>query len=370
MGITPLQLRMGAVAVGSTALAAGGTAAWLGADREHPGRERIAAAGYAPGVIGAAAAVTAGPVAVAMGLARLGNTAAEGSLLSKVGRIAKGTTGLGLAAVAGLVAGTAAVRILGPAAHHAEVRDDQLPEPDMARAKLEADRTYDALDRSKPNLVVWVPGTMRPNTPGEFRDGVQAAMGDAASLVNMPNRPDYQVQQGVADTSNALRLLLTRLEAERRPGQRILLAGESQGAWAMEVALQDPALAKVVDRAVVWGNPGVSPHQHDGAGDGKWLEMSEELDVVGRSLEGSGPMMLDGLTKVFDGDVSQVWRVPATMINNPHETELIAVTGLRLLTPGGYERDPHNYREFEGVAARFLADAPPHQAGATAAAGG
>ena len=363
MGITPLQLRMGAVTLGSAVLAAGATAAWVGADRDHRGREQLAAAGYAPGVLGLAATAVAGPAAVGMGLAKLGarRLGIESATLGQiqcVQNVTKGIAGVGVAALAGLALGTAAVRLLGPDPKPAVLQDVDLPAPDMARAQLEADTTYDKLDRSSRDLVVWVPGTMRSSTPSAFRAGVQEAMGSGTSLVNMPQRPDYQIPQGVSDTSTALRLLLTRLDAERRPGQRILLSGESQGAWAMSVAMQDPAIADGVDRAVVWGNPGVSPHQFDGAGDGKWLEFSEELDVVGRTLEGDAPMMLEGLADTFDGDVSQAWRVPASMINNPFETGLIARSGLRLLTPGGYERDPHNYREFMGAAARFLADAP------------
>ncbi len=122
--------------------------------------------------------------------------------------------------------------------------------------------------------------------------------------------------------------------------------------------MQDPELAKVVDRAVVWGNPGASPHQFDGAGDGKVLELSDELDVVSRPLRGDATMVFDGLTKTFDGEWWNAWRVGATMINNPHEASLLARSGLRLQTPGGYGRDPHNHREFMGAAARFLADAP------------
>jgi hypothetical protein len=358
--VTPLTWRMGATAAGSAVLAAGATAAWLGADRAHPGRERLAAAGYAPGVVGLAATAVAGPIAAGMGLYKLGapllGLAPE--RVAGVARVTKNVAGVGFAALAGMAIGTAVARKLGPDAKPAIYPDADIPQPDMARAQLEARETLSQLDTNARDIVIWVPGTMRPFTPYEFKDGVNAAFAEDVSQANMPARPDYQIPQGIADTSAALHIVLTKLAAERRPGQRILLAGESQGAWAMSYALQDPKLDAIVDRAVVWGNPGVSPHQYAGAGDGKWLEFSDEMDVVGRQLEGDAPMMLDGLTNTFDGHVGQAWRVPATMINNPFETGLITRTGVRLLTPGGFDRDPHNYREFMGAAARFLADAP------------
>jgi hypothetical protein len=351
---------MGATALGSAVLAGGATASWLHADREHPGNEKLAAAGYAPGVVGLAAAAVATPIAVGMGVYKLGapllGFAPE--RVAGVARISKNVAGVGVAAVAGMAIGTAIARKVLPDAKPAVYPDADIPQPDMERARLEARETLQQLDTNARDIVIWVPGTMRPFTPYEFKDGVNDAFDDDVSQANMPARPDYQIPQGIADTSAALHIVLNQLEAERRPGQRILLAGESQGAWAMSYALQDKQLAGIVDRAVVWGNPGVSPHQYAGAGDGKWLEFSDEMDVVGRQLEGNAPMMLDGLTDTFDGQVSQAWRVPATMINNPFETGLIARTGVRLLTPGGFDRDPHNYREFMGAAARFLADAP------------
>lgn len=365
---------MGAVALGSAVLAAGATAAWAHADREHPGLERIAAAGYAPGVIGAAAMATAGPIAIAAGLTHLGLTkfggavtatargAATTALLGRAAGIAKGIAGVGVAAFAGMAVGTFAARTLGATPPPSVLRDDQLPAPNMERARMEADATYRRLDRSSPNLVVWVAGTMRTFTPDDFARGVHDAFDGDVSLVNTPARDDYQIPQGVADTSAALRLLLTRLEAERAPGQRILLAGESQGAWAMSVALADPTLAKIVDRSVVWGNPGVGGHEHPGASDPKWLDFTDDLDVVGRGFVGDAGMVLDGITNTFDGHVSQAWRVPATAINNPAEGALLAATGGLLFAPDGYGLQTHNYREYMGAAARFLADAPAHDA--------
>ncbi len=164
--------------------------------------------------------------------------------------------------------------------------------------------------------------------------------------------------QGVADSAEALRRMVPALTKAHENGQRSLLAGEILGAWALSVAMQDPKLAAIVDRSVVWGNPGFSEHQYDGAGDGKVLELTDELDVVGRTMHGDAEMVLDGITRTADGEWWNAWRVVGGMLNNPHEASLLARTGLRLTTPGGYERDPHNHREFMGAAARFLADAP------------
>jgi len=361
---------MAITAGASGLLAVGATVAWMGASKEHPAKERLAAIGYAPGSIGLAATLIAGPVALGIGVARLGATklgiASQpmvASLLNhpitnKIGRVSKAVAGVGIAALAGMIVGTAIVRAIGPNVPRAQIQDDQLPEPNMERAQLEARTTLAGIDRTKDDIVIWVPGTMRYRTPGPFTDGLKAWMGDSMSLVNMPARPDYQIPQGVADTSVALKIVLDDLTRTKRPGQRILLSGESQGAWALSKVMNEPKYEAMVDRAVIWGNPGVSPYQFDGVGTEKLMEMSDDLDIVSRSEEGDAPMMLEGLLNVADGHWSQVWRVPGTMINNPAETYAIARTGIRLVIPGGYERETHNYREFMNAAARFLSDAP------------
>jgi hypothetical protein len=332
-----------ATAAGSAAASLGATAAWSSAQGTGSVQEKLAALGYAPGTLGLGAAALAAPLL----------------LVPKARPLAAAVAGFGAAATAGLVVGKVGAHAAGIDPARGVVTDDQLPEPDAERVRFEVDQTWDAIDRSAQDIVVWAPGTMRGYVPTAFADGVETAFGDRdVSLVKLPTHPNYQVVQGAADSAEALRQLVKRLDAERRPGQRILLAGESQGAWALDIALTDPAVRDAVDRAVVWGNPGLQPHQHDGAGDGKVLELTDELDVVGRPVSGDAGMVVDALTRVMDGDASQAWRWPAIAVNNAHSSSLLLRSGLRLMTPGGFDRDPHNHREFMGAAARFLADAP------------
>lgn len=342
MRLAPRHIALGATAAASAAAAVGATAAWAGAS-SGSWRERIAAIGYAPAVVGAAALVGSGLAMVVPAARPFARTAAA----------------LGGAALLGTVLGKAGAHAMGIRPERASMTDEQLPAVDPARAQLEARETLAAIDRSADDIVIWVPGTMRNRIPGAFSGGVEAAFGDRrVSLVKLPTHPDYQVTQGVADSAAAVRAIVGELAADRRPGQRILLAGESQGAWSIGVALEDPAVRSAVDRAVLWGNPGLQEHQFDGAGDGRVLELTDEQDVVGRHVNGDPVLVTDALMAVMDGDWTDAWRWPAIAVNNPHSASLMARSGLRLLTPGGYDRDPHNHREFMGAAARFLADAP------------
>ncbi|MCB0877507.1 MAG: hypothetical protein KDC46_00800 [Thermoleophilia bacterium] len=342
MQLSPRQIAVGVAFGASTAASFGATVAWATA-RSGSARELLACAGYLPGFTGAGAALVATPVLLA----------------PRVRRVAGTVAAVGGASALGLVAGKAIAHRVGIRPPRTVFEDSMLPAANAAQARAERDATIAAIDRSADDIVVWVPGTMRRRIPSEFAQGITDAFdGRRVSLVKLPTHPDYQIVQGVADSAEAVRLIVRDLDEQRRPGQRILLAGESQGAWALEVAMQDPAVRDAIDRAVVWGNPGLQPHQYAGAGDGKMLEITDELDVVGRPVNGDPTLVTDALMNVMDGDAAQAWRWLAIGVNNPHSSYLLATSGLRLQTPGGFGRDPHNYREFMGTAARFLSDAP------------
>ncbi len=342
MQITPRHIALGATVAASAGASLGATAAWANA-RSGSWRERIAAAGYLPGTIGIAAAALSAPAL----------------LVPRARGVAGAIAGVGAAAAGGLLIGAVGARTFGMSAERGVFVDSRLPAVQPAIAAAESTATLAAIDRTADDVVIWVPGTMRNRIPGAFADGVsQAFDGRSVSLVKLPTHPDYQITQGVADSAEAVRLLVRELDATRRPGQRILLAGESQGAWSIGVALADPAVRDAVDRVVLWGNPGLQPHQFDGAGDGKVLELTDDQDVVGRPVSGDPELITDALIHVMEGDLWHAWRLPAIAVANPHSTSLLLRSAARLQTPDGFGRDPHNHREFMGAAARFLADAP------------
>jgi hypothetical protein len=342
MRITPRQMLLTAAASTGAVGAFVGGAAWADA-RSGSWRERIAGAGYLPGTAGLAAAALAAPA----------------MLVPRARGIAAAVAGTGAAAAGGLLVGAVGARMMGISADRGVLDDSRLPAVQPAVAAAESTTTLAAIDRTADDIVIWVPGTMRNRIPGAFADGVQQAFdGRSVSLVKLPTHPDYQITQGVADSAEAVRLLVRELDGTRRPGQRILLAGESQGAWSIGVALEDPTVREAVDRVALWGNPGLQPHQFDGAGDGTVLELTDDQDVVGRPVSGDPVLITDALIHVMEGDLWHAWRLPAIAVANPHSTSLLLRSAARLQTPDGFGRDPHNHREFMGAAARFLADAP------------
>lgn len=327
--------------VGVTASTLASRAAFDGAERGG-WREFAAAAASLPAGGAVAGAVVGSAMLIAPPLRAAGRDTA---------RLAAG-------GLAGLAGGLVAAEVLDLGTRPASVADAELPPADPGRVQSIVDETWRGIDTSQQDIVLWAPGTLRSAIPGEFVHGVEQAFGPSVSVSKLPTRMDYQIMQGVADTAAALREIVARLHDQRRPGQRILLAGESQGSWAIGAALTDPQTRGAVDRTVLWGNPGISPHQFESGADPRVVELTDEYDVVAQPLRGDGPMVLEGLSDTFDGEWWNAWRLPAALLANPYPASLLARSGVRQLTPDGYGRDPHNYREHMSVAARLLADAP------------
>lgn len=339
----------GAVFGTSLALGAVGTAVWSG-DGHRTARDAIANASYLPGIVGGITALGAAPL-----------------LLTKWHDGGEKTLLTGAAAAAGMVAGVAGARMLGLGAQAAVDGVRNLPVADDAQARREAADVLASIDFSRPDIVIWAPGTMRYSIPPEFADAVHAQFGGAASLVKLPTLTTYAERQGVSQTQATLRYVLDGIAAHAG-SHRVLLAGESEGGWAVNEVVADPTYRPLIDRAVTWGTPGMTPHHYLDGHDPDVLELADDYDVVTKPVKGDVNDTLGAMEATFDGRLSQAWKLPAALVNNPYSALLLLETGIRRPLPGGYDRDPHNYREFMPAAAAMLAGQAvhPHQAGAGA----
>lgn len=341
--LTANQMRIGVAAGASALAAAGATVAWAGArGPESPVRERLALAGYAPGLVGAGVAALAAPLLMVPRL--------RGGVGAAVG--------VGIAAAAGLVVGTGVAHLLGAQPARTVFEDRDLPAPNAAQARAEADSVLAALDRTKQDLVLWLPGTYMPGAPKAFRDALTERLGSNVSLASFPTHNDYYVQRGAVDSAAALDLVVGDLARTRRPGQRILLAGDSQGAWSIGEAMQHPQVAAAVDRAVLTGNPGVSAHQYDDASDPKVRELFNEGDTVAADYRGDASLMVNAAERFLQGEPAQVLRMVPAVVNNPAAAVRAVSSAVSIRFFDGYEHDPHNYDPRAGEAVGWLAGAP------------
>ncbi len=211
----------------------------------------------------------------------------------------------------------------------------------MAKAQADARRVINSIDWSKRDIVIWVPGTNNDQVHPAFEAATHASWtGGEASLVRLVYDATWNMRPSVATGIATLRIVLD--EIRRRGGdRRVLVAGESQGAWVIGEALSDPVLGKVIDRAVLMGHPALASHHYDN--DPRVVEINHPGDVVTMPINGNPGQALDGMQALYQGQVWKVGSIGAALGQNPkHGVQLLKnVVGGFLFK--GFVADPHNY---------------------------
>jgi hypothetical protein len=171
------------------------------------------------------------------------------------------------------------------------------PPPALAPIARRAQDVVDAIDWTQPLVVIWVPGTSGHELSPELTR-LLAARG-ITNATFMPYQATWRFRDSVPDGEATLHAVLELVKTRRRPGQRVVLLGESQGAWIISSVLRDPALAALVDRVALVAHPALAPaHTHALSTptthlDARVHEFNDEHDVVTRDLGRSAPAALD-----------------------------------------------------------------------------
>jgi len=132
------------------------------------------------------------------------------------------------------------------------------------------------------------------------------------------------------------------------------LAGESQGAWAISETVKDPAMRARVSRMVLLGHPWVASTHYDDGHDPNVMEINRRVDIITRPLNGDAQGAVEAVEQIFQRKIGNIGKLVRALVDNPLSAYLLALTGIRLLTPGGPDRDPHNYEDAMNAAVQFL----------------
>lgn len=226
---------------------------------------------------------------------------------------------------------------------------------DHAAAHHYAELTLRGLDFTKPMIVLYVSGTANP-TKGEipqinanFTNAFYRVWRDGkASLGLMRYESSWNVRPSMATGVETLRYVLRGIAA-RGGGHRVLIAGESQGAWVISEALKDPVVKRIITRAAIWGHPSVAAtHFHDGT-DPKVREVNHRWDHVSMPITGNRRQAIDAQialeTKLEPGNLPLIG---SALLDNPVAGVLSLVSVVRGMLPRplrGFIPEPHNYEE-------------------------
>ena len=236
-----------------------------------------------------------------------------------------------------------------------ELREVQLPhlpgKPDMERAQREAQKTLDALDFSKRDLVVWVPGTGGHSIAESWKQGADAAFGERASQAFVDYPAEWNVGPSAATGMETLRLVLAGI-AEKGGDHRVLLAGLSQGAWIIGDLMADPKVHAMVDRAVLFGQPGMAQTDYAHRRDAKVLEVSDANDPITWEMD-DRDAFLRGMDEATRSKALAAPELLDVALQNPEHGAYFAA---KLLDPERWsgDHDPHQYAENMADGARWL----------------
>ena len=170
------------------------------------------------------------------------------------------------------------------------------------------------IDMSKDVIVLWVPGTSEHEVNESFAFYTKKYWGDQAALSLVDYEASWRMKTSYADGVERLRAFLDHIRARIRPGQRVVIAGESQGAMVIGEVMADPKYSKLISRAVLLGHPGVSPHHYKGK---NVLELNNPLDPTTFPWKVGHTEILTALEKLSTEDSSAIPMLLKVIAKNP-----------------------------------------------------
>ena len=257
----------------------------------------------------------------------------------------------------------------GPRPTADELRRAPLTVPgqvDHARAQRDAERTLAGIDFSKPEINLWVPATGSHSIPGSWQRAIEegpAGHTTSVALVDYPASANFN--DSVSTGQETLRLVLAGI-AERGGQHRVTVAGHSQGAWVIGDTIDEPTIARSIDRAVLYGHPAPARVDWARSADPHVRQVDDPEDPFTFPLDG-GRQALAAIDRIADtggaggapdlGEVAgSIATIAQTALANPR---LSAYLIGKHVVPDASEydgaRDPHHYADEYADGARYLA---------------
>lgn len=215
---------------------------------------------------------------------------------------------------------------------------------DWERAHADAQKVLDAIDFSKRDIVIWAPGTSNHGPHPAFEAAIRDAyQGDGSNLVALEYEASWHLRRSLPTGIATMRLVLEGIKA-RGGDHRVLVSGESQGAWILGEVLADPAVSKVVDRAVLIGHPWLARHQYDRGQDTRVRVINHAGDQVTLPVRGSATDGLDAMLAIRTLDLSKAGALVKAIAHNPdHGVKMLLNIAYALPFVKSLLKNPHVY---------------------------
>lgn len=221
------------------------------------------------------------------------------------------------------------------------------------RAHADAQKVLDSIDFSRRDIVIWVPGTDATSVHHDFAQAMRYQFdAESPALVHMQYEASWSLRRSVPTGLATMKLVLEGIRqrlAQRGDAaqHRVLLAGESQGAWIIGEAIADPKVGPVVSRVALMGHPWLAAHHYDRGQDPRVREINHLSDQIAMKVSGDPGVGLDAMIAVRTGVLFQgnnLMTLMKAVLANPIHGVLLLQNQLReipVLRP--ILHDPHKY---------------------------
>ena len=212
--------------------------------------------------------------------------------------------------------------------------------PDEELAQANAARALASIDWSKPDIVLWMPGTGEHVMTGQWKGRVEEGLERPASAVLIDYPATYDFDPSVATGMRTLQLVLAGI-AERGGDRRVLAGGYSQGGWIIGDAMAVPEIRDSIDRAVFFGHPGLAIEDYADGHDPKVLEVNDANDPISWAVP-DRRLLIDAMR---DLDAGEAIQHPVRAVRSAAQNPVLTEYWVARLTD--FERwpgnDPHEY---------------------------
>jgi hypothetical protein len=206
----------------------------------------------------------------------------------------------------------------------------------------------DAVPHGVGEVVLWMPGSAEAWVPPELDAALVAA--DRSRAVLVPYEASWRLVGSLEDGVALLGAVLDGLAGRPAP-VRVLLAGLSQGAWAIARVMADPDRRARIARVVLFGLPGVSLHRPPPT-DADCLVVNHPGDPVVYPLRRHQARVREAVDRLASGQVLHA--VPGLVAAGAAHPGWLGMFAWSKLQPWLGRPDPHHYGPDMAAGVAFL----------------
>lgn len=180
------------------------------------------------------------------------------------------------------------------------------------------------VDLSKDVIVLWVPGTSNHSIPDSFKKLIESQF-PSVSLALVDYMASWSFSISRPNGVSNLKAMLDYLSEHMKKGQKLLVAGESQGAWVISDVIKGSKYKNMIDKVVLLGHPTTADSHF--FNDQKVLEINHPQDVTTIPVNVNKEVLAEKVEDIIHLDLSAVPYLLKVGLSHPNVLLWLGVLG-------------------------------------------